>query len=213
MIFYDYGRRDGSFFRKKLLFAGPVPGWFIVERVGTMGAIFLRDMDDGLISKRLKERDQQVLNDLFDTHGPALYGVIYRMVHHEKAAEDILYDTFAAIWEQASTFDPDRMRCFTWMLVIARKQAKAYMGSSTPEGPERRQDREAGRASAAYSETATAEWLGQLPPEERDVMRSVVFAGHSPQEVARQLDVSVEFVNHRLRSALILLRKKFQSLS
>ena len=175
-----------------------------------------RYIDDASLSARLKEKDSRLLDYLFDRYGAPLYGIIYRIVSHEKIAEEILHDTFRTVWEKADAYDPERMRFFTWIMAIARKLAQQRAGlSSTNPAQEHDLVQQAVLSKQALADhgKSVKDLLDKLPPEEREVVHSVIFAGRSLPETARQLNTSVETITNRLRTALLTLREILQPLS
>lgn len=68
-------------------------------------------------------RDQVALKLLFDSVGPYLNAVVYRILKSEEATRDVLQEAFLQIWNNAGTYRPHLANPLTWMASIARYRA------------------------------------------------------------------------------------------
>lgn len=171
-------------------------------------------MDEATLVALLKERDQHILAYVYDVYAPSLYGIIYRIVRRESIAEELLQDTLVKVWDKIDTYDPKRGRFFTWMMQMARNLAIDYLRSkentqfektdvmqnsmSTVEIPTKNHDK------------PLQDLLDRLPPEQREAINLVYFAGYTQAEAAKKLDVPLGTIKTMVRSALIKLRKLLQ---
>ncbi|QEM03061.1 hypothetical protein DIU31_005825 [Mucilaginibacter rubeus] len=65
---------------------------------------------------------------LYDRYAIALLIAIIRIVPQKSMAEHTLEQTFIKIWHSFDLYSPKKGKLFTWMVMIARSQAKdAYM--------------------------------------------------------------------------------------
>ena len=76
--------------------------------------------DDTLLMKRMEDGDSSALTSLYNKYAPALFGVIYRMCNDRAIAEDLLQESFVKIWQQASAYDPEKGRFYTWAYRICK---------------------------------------------------------------------------------------------
>ena len=174
-------------------------------------------MNDMLLHQRLQARDHQLVNELFDIYGSALYGILYRIVKQEQQAEKVLQDTFHTVWEKADTYNPKKFTFFTWIMAIARQLAQEHSDRVQPDLT--KADETVGRPllpelekeGLATQKKLIEDLVAKLLPEEREVIHSVVLAGRNHAETARRLEVSVETVKKRLRTALFTLRKELST--
>lgn len=74
--------------------------------------------------------DQSALRRLYERENRFLMGVALRIVRERAAAEDVLHDAFLAIWNRASTFDPNRGEGRGWMCSIVRNGALSAVRAS-----------------------------------------------------------------------------------
>ena len=180
-----------------------------------MGRNSYQHIDDASLSARLKERDPSLLNYLFDVYGASLYGIIYRMVSHEKVAEEVLQETFRTVWKEAETYDAQKTTFFTWIMAIARKRAQERIAAEqdTQSHTVRNSISPEHILTTDSQKETIQDLLDKLSPEEREVVQLVVLSGYTSVEVARQLNVSVDIIRKRLRVALLKVREILQPLS
>src|SRR4051812_43530213 len=82
---------------------------------------------DGVISDEvllecIADGDQAALRELMVRHQSRIYRFVLRFIRDRGVAEDIVSDTFVAVWRQASNFE-NRSSVATWLLAIARYKA------------------------------------------------------------------------------------------
>ncbi len=60
---------------------------------------------------------------LYDRHAAGVHGVALRMTGDRGAAEEVVQETFLALWNRAEAFDPAVASLATWLRSIARNRA------------------------------------------------------------------------------------------
>ncbi|HEX4061821.1 MAG TPA: sigma-70 family RNA polymerase sigma factor [Streptosporangiaceae bacterium] len=171
--------------------------------------------DDGLIAA-IAAGDDTALRELFGRHAPWLAARL-RLVLPAADTEDVLQETFVAVWQGAKRYRPAGA-AGGWLWGIARRQAALYLrrrGPATVELPELLTDRGAGRdpagadpAEAVLSGVAIAAAARTLGPDgspEREVWRLVYVEDRPVAEAAEVLGVPVGTVKsraHRVRRRL-----------
>lgn len=65
---------------------------------------------------------QAEFNRLVTDHGPALYGLAYRLVGDRHEAEDIVQETYRSAWKSRGLFQPGRSER-AWLAAILRRRA------------------------------------------------------------------------------------------
>jgi len=165
----------------------------------------------------LRNKDRIGAEALYDMYSSSLYGIIYRVVQHEEAAEDLLQDTFVKIWNSFSSFDPEKGRLFTWMVNIARNLSIDKIRSKDFRNNSKNQDLENAvnfideqRNTAINPETlGVRELVEQLKSEQKSILDLVYFRGYTHVEVADELGIPLGTVKTRLRTAIMTLRRFF----
>jgi RNA polymerase sigma-70 factor, ECF subfamily len=77
---------------------------------------------DQALLQRIAARDQHAMRILFVRHRDATFRFILRLIRDEPVAEDVLIETFFAVWRYADRFEA-RSAFSTWLLAIARHKA------------------------------------------------------------------------------------------
>ena len=166
--------------------------------------------------ERLKEKRLDALRELYDHYGDALYGVIFRIVAHPEAAEEIQQNVFLKVWQRIDDFDPSRGRLFTWLLNIARNASIDHLRSRQHKQLQSIQPYdhlvdlpEAGTTTPGFDHIGLRELVGQLDQRQQEVIELIYFGGFTQAETAQKLNLPLGTVKSRVRSALKVLRNYF----
>ena len=207
------------------------------------GALADPDSDgqsDSSLMRQLIQGSQDALSRLYDRHAQPVFATALRVSQDRGIAEEVVQETFLALWNRAELFDPSRGALSAWLLVIARNRAIDRLRAAG------RHDRAASFSSFGRGETddqSTVEWLtstgdligvaGQEPgpemalsdketresiqdalaslaPLERRVIELAYATGMSQSEIAAHLDWPVGTVKTRTRRALRHLRERLE---
>lgn len=87
--------------------------------------------DSGLLAA-VAEGDEAAFADLYRAHSTAVFNYLLRLIHDERLAEDLLQDTFVAVWQGAGAFGR-RAKVKTWILRIAHNKAVSWLRRNRPE--------------------------------------------------------------------------------
>jgi RNA polymerase sigma-70 factor (ECF subfamily) len=169
---------------------------------------------------RIAARDEQALSELIALTTPWLLGVAQAMLRDADDAEDVVMDTFRAIWTTVEpTRDEDR-GLMPLLLRITRQRAIDRLRSRarrvklatalTPADFEARavlpvEPNEAAQPGwHIHSQVHAA--LGALPADQRAAVQLAYFEGLAQSEIATALGVPLGTVKTRLRLAFGRLR-------
>jgi len=163
--------------------------------------------DEQLLVRVADHRDESAFDELFRRYSRAVYSLVVRVLRDRDAGEDIVQDTFAAIWRAASSYRPDRGKATSWVFTIARNAAvdaarsRRTVTGELPEtiDPGPGPDALAGAEMDAFRVHLAVD---SLPPREREVISLAYFDGLSQSEVAARLELPLGTVKTRTRSAL-----------
>ena len=78
--------------------------------------------DDKQLLKHIADGDRQALADLYSRFQRPLFSYLLQLTPDYGLAEELLQDTFIAIWKSAQSFE-GRSSVPTWIFSIARRQA------------------------------------------------------------------------------------------
>lgn len=183
--------------------------------LGDSGAAGLDEMSTHLLAVGTSA-DRTAFAALFRHFAPRLKAYFLRFGDNDARAEEVLQETFAAIWTKARLFDPARAAASTWIYTIARNQRiDAFRREKRPEFdrndpafvPEPVADGEAafrGQERAAH----VTEALDSLSDEQREILRLSFFEEESHDAIARRLGLPVGTVKSRIRLAYGHLRSR-----
>jgi RNA polymerase sigma-70 factor (ECF subfamily) len=177
-------------------------------------------MDDDALMASLAGGDDTALRQLFDRHAPWLAARLRGALPPDDV-EDVLQETFLAVWKNARTYQP-RGTAAAWLWVIARNQAALLLRKRGPApysldegtlldwalldaaGPAV----DPAEAAAARTDLAgaAAAALGPAGGKDREVWRLMYEEDRPVAEVAELMGVPVGTVKSRAHRARRLLR-------
>jgi RNA polymerase sigma-70 factor (ECF subfamily) len=160
-------------------------------------------MDDDELIAALAAGDDAALRQLFTRHAPWL-ATRLRTVLPPPDVEDVLQETFLAVWKGASAYRP-RGSPQAWMWVIARNQAALLLRRRGPATAPLVESPQAG-LDPAEAALVRAEIAAALAGPEGDVLRLMYVEDRPVAEVAALLGVPVGTVKSRAHRARRLLR-------
>jgi RNA polymerase sigma-70 factor, ECF subfamily len=167
------------------------------------------------LMKRIAARDQQALRMLYEAYGQSVYSLAYRILQNSTLAEETTQDTFMKVWQQTSSWDPEKGKLKSWLLKIAQFSAIDRL---------RKERRQPTLHSESIEETYEAllttqeglAWqdgsalqsvVAQLPPEQAALIELAFFQGLSHTEIASATHLPLGTVKTRLRTGLHRLRE------
>lgn len=191
--------------------------------------------DSGLV-RAVASGSEDALVQLYDRYAGAVYATARRLTTDRGLAEDVVQETFLALWNRAEQFDPTMGSLPAWLLTIARNRTidrLRALGRRPPtvpvsdialpdEGDTATLERlvaggevvGAGQpvmgpaALLAETElrTSLAEALAELPDVERAVLVLAYRDELSQSEIAERLGWPIGTVKTRTRRALLRMR-------
>lgn len=173
--------------------------------------------EDELISL-LRQREQSVVGVLYDRYSGALYRMIYRVVHSDEIAEDVLQETFTKIWTEFASYDTSKGKLFTWMARIGRNLALDKIKSRDHRNALKNQEIDSvvplidSELNSVYNadRIGLAEIVRSLRPEQEELVELIYFQGYTQAEASDQLGIPLGTVKTRLRAAINIIRKIFE---
>ncbi|MCE9574875.1 MAG: sigma-70 family RNA polymerase sigma factor [Deltaproteobacteria bacterium] len=163
------------------------------------------------IVRAIAAGDRSAVATLYDRHSSMLLGLALRIVRDRREAEDLLHDVFLEVWKAAKSYDPVRGRVRTWLAVRMRSRALDQQKSarvSRNAGDDSVLERVAAESDLAESpdRTRVRRALGELPPEQRQVLELGYYEGLSCSEIAERIGAPIGTVKSRVAAALGKLR-------
>jgi len=171
---------------------------------------------DAALLRRVRDRDQTALSELYDAYASFVYSLARSVVRDDGDAEDITQEVFFRVWERAGTFDPSRGSPAAWITTMTRRLAIDKTRSRTfkARGREASIDVlpsvasvDGGAAVLSAEANQVLEALNRLDEQYREVIRLSYYEGLSHSGIASRLGTPLGTVKSRLREGVVQLRK------
>jgi RNA polymerase sigma-70 factor, ECF subfamily len=193
--------------------------------------------DDAALVRMVAGGSFDALASLYDRHGDAVFAAACRLTSDRGVAEEVVQDTFLALWDRAESFNPTLGSLSAWLHTIARNRTVDRLRAAgrrpqfaSPASSADGDDSEtqlleraasmgrivAGSAEPDGPEAALASKetrasielaLGTMATEERTVIVLAYREGLSQTEIAQRLGWPLGTVKTRTRRALRRLRE------
>ena len=160
-------------------------------------------MDDDCLIAAVAAGDDSALRTLFDRHAPWVAARLRRVLPID-AVEDVVQETFVAVWRGARTYSA-RGEVGAWIWGIARRQAALWVRQHRRPTPAWQQGATVNPEMAAIDATHLQQALGALEPRDRELARLVFIEERAVTEVASRLEIppgTVKSRTHRIRRVL-----------
>jgi RNA polymerase sigma-70 factor (ECF subfamily) len=193
------------------------------------------DPDDATLVSAVAAGSEDALAALYDRHVGGVHAVALRLANDRQLAEEVVQETFLALWNRAELFDPALASLATWLRTIARNRTVDRLraaGRRPPlvplpgQGDDPAADPGFDRvgadavvlggatpdaspeaaAEAADVRAAVASALAAMPAPEQQVIVLAYRDGLTQTEIAARLDWPLGTVKTRTRRALAHLR-------
>jgi RNA polymerase sigma-70 factor, ECF subfamily len=192
--------------------------------------------DDAALVREVAAGSQDALATLYDRHVDAVFAAASRLTSDRQVAEEVVQETFLALWNRAESYDPSAGSLAAWLHTIARNRAVDRLRaagrrpnlvplSATTADDERdaaaldrivSQGTVLGGSAPARQPDAAAEWasvrqviqdaLAAMSDHERTVIVLAYNDELSQSEIADRLGWPLGTVKTRTRRALLRLR-------
>lgn len=192
---------------------------------------------DAELMRMLVDGDEKALAALYDRFGATIYRAALLRLGDRQLAEEVLQDTYLALWNRAELFDPAQGSLVAWLATIARNRATDRLRSlgrrpsalplssvlDAPDSERHSPDAVLHRAQPVTGVTATPDpertvdetWLrgevesalAGIPPMEQQVIYLAYYEELTQTEIAARLQWPLGTVKTRTRRALRHLRQ------
>ena len=173
------------------------------------------ESDESLL-RRVGEKDQQAMANLFDRYGGLVYSVALRVLRDTGRAEDLLQDVFFQLWRNPGSFLPSRGSLGAWLLVVTRNRAIDVLRRRRPtesieDYPISSKENLASEVERGAMMQKVRTVLTSLPHEQRNALELAYFEGLTQTEISERTGDPLGTVKTRIRLALMSLRKALQA--
>lgn len=175
---------------------------------------------EGLLAA-ISAGDRTAFADLYRFTHRRLYAIALALVRQPEAAEDVLQESYLAIWRTAGQYQADRAPALVWLMAIVRHRAIEFLrlrrrraletwAESLAEDALQVLDPQALQSMdpVAY---AIQECLRRLAPAQARMIELAFFYGFSHEELAARLKTPLGTVKSWVRRGLLQLKGCLES--
>jgi len=175
-----------------------------------------RDLE---LQRRMTFGDRDAFEELYARYSAAAYGLAFRVIGQESLAQDVVHDSFLAMWKAPGAFDPARGSFRTFFLSLVHHRAvdtvrreERLRRRTVRMNPGPAQDEDVAEdiveeAWLAKRRAMVVTALDGLPPEQRKVLELAYFGGFTQAQIAEQLSVPLGTVKTRTLAAMRKLQR------
>lgn len=193
------------------------------------------ESEDATLVRAVAHGSEEALAALYDRHVDGVHAVALRLTSDRQVAEEVVQETFLALWNRAELFDPTVASLATWLRTIARNRTVDRLRAAGRRPPlvslAGRGDSDDGdgdldrfgsaavvlggavpdpspeaAAESADVRAAVGAALADMPEPERVVIVLAYREGLTQVEIAERLEWPLGTVKTRTRRALARLR-------
>ena len=169
--------------------------------------------------RRVAVRDAGAFETLYRRYAPSIYGVALRVLRQAVLAQEVVQDTFVAVWNAPDAYDPSRGPFRAYLLSLAHHRAvDAVRREERLRDRERRANPDPGpdedvmetvveEADLADRRRQVREALRALPLEQRRLVELMYFNGWTQTKIAEVEGIPLGTVKSRVFAAMRRLRE------
>jgi RNA polymerase sigma factor (sigma-70 family) len=176
-----------------------------------IGIDFQGETEQSLVAA-LRQGRQEKLSELYDAYAPILLGMITRIVKDSDLAEQVLQESFVAIWSRIGKYDASKERLLTWGLAIAREIALTAIivnnNTSTEIAPNISTETPIQQLKVLSLQNGHVKKQDHctLAPLEKSVLELLYLEGRTCEETAKELSLTVAELRTMLKRAFTHLK-------
>jgi RNA polymerase sigma-70 factor, ECF subfamily len=171
--------------------------------------------------ERMRVGQERALEELYDATVGKLYALASAILRSAEDTEEIVCETYAYAWANASRFDASRANALGWLLMLCRSRAldrlrqrraaaTALDGAAMREAGGAGPDQPFDILSLMQQRSTVHAALSQLTPERRHLISLAFLQGLSHQEIADVTQLPLGTVKSHVRRALTQLREALE---
>ena len=164
--------------------------------------------------ERVRARDADAFEVLYDRYHRLVYGIALRVLSDPAAAEDVTQTVFLKIWSNPALFRNGNFGA--WIARVTRNRAfdvvrsrALHAESELPDSLPLDDVLEDRALERLYGERVRAA-LERLPPEQREPIELGFFGGVTQDQIARQTGLPLGTIKTRIRNGLRKLRNALE---
>ncbi|MGH6979728.1 MAG: sigma-70 family RNA polymerase sigma factor [Stellaceae bacterium] len=166
--------------------------------------------------RRVAGGDRSAFAELYRLAAPKLFPVALRITQRRDLAEEVLQESFVAVWNQSASYDPVKGSPLIWMTTIVRHRAidqrrrRANLADATAGSDDALLTLVAGendRADRGAELAALSRCLGELDAQPRQAVLLAYVHGYTHEELAWRLATPIGTIKSWIRRSLERLKR------
>jgi RNA polymerase sigma factor (sigma-70 family) len=173
--------------------------------------------------EQMRIGQERALEELYDATVGKLYALASAILRSAEDTEEIVCETYAYAWANASRFDASRANALGWLLMLCRSRAldrlrqrrataNALDVAAFRQGDSSSTDQPFDILSLMQQRSKVHAALSQLTPERRHLVSLAFLQGLSHQEIADVTSLPLGTVKSHVRRALTQLREALEAM-
>ena len=165
--------------------------------------------DESAVAKQISSGNSAAFSVYVREKAKFFYHVAYRVTLNREAAEDVVQNAFAKLWEKRESIQADgNMSAWLYRVVVnlaidTKRGAKFSELHENIEGADGTQDEEKRDLTAKIEKV-----LAVLPPRQRAAIMMVYYDGYGQKEAAEIMGVNLKALESLLSRAKLALKEK-----
>lgn len=167
----------------------------------------------------LLTRNESAFKEVYYAYSRQLYSVAFQILKEDTLAQEVVQETFIALWENLNKLKPDS-NVWGYLYVVARRNCLnklRALGTSMKFVNEARQLLEVSTSSVSNKieknelQAIINSYIAELPPKQREVFQMSREDGKSHLEIAQELNLSPNTVRNHIVEVLRKLKGKLKT--
>jgi RNA polymerase sigma-70 factor (ECF subfamily) len=170
------------------------------------------DAASALVTAVAAHRDRAAFARLFELYAPRVKGQLMARGASAALADELTQEVMLTVWRKAAQFDAGKGLVATWLYTITRNCFVSHVRRQRwpepevdPPPPPPAPDEQLAAARDARDLRMA---MGELPPEQREVLVGAYDRGRALSEIAEEKGLPLGTVKTRVRLALARLRER-----
>lgn len=175
-------------------------------------------MEFDQLLNRFKQKDVLAFEQLYEMYYKNILGVVFNIVRDNDIAEEVTQDVFMKAWNNATSYNSEKGRFFTWILNIARNAAIDKTRSKDFNKKSKNLDAEIFvdilqdniNLDSRTNTIGIKQFVNKLADTCKKLIELLYFKGYTQKEASESLEIPLGTVKTRNRNCLTNLRKMLE---
>lgn len=166
--------------------------------------------------RKIAAGDRAAFAELYRLTAPKLFGVALRIALRRDLAEEVLQESFIAVWDHAADYDPVKGSVMTWLVTIVRHRAidqrrrRGNLADAKSEPDDILLTLAAGeidRADRGAELAALQRCMNELEAEPRRAILLAYAYGYTHEELSARMQTPIGTIKSWIRRSLERLKR------